>query len=169
MCRTELTQIRKIVARDNDETVQELDHFSANDLLECILFLEGILNSEPWNPSIKCLERFLTLALAIHYRCNSIAMKFDGFDITHKESFCNNGFTEMKRNRTIERAKSLVFQVYLLFGEDKNQFQASLRSMRLLKKCFALCVGKLPIQVDALSLDDIHKNFVAIFGSCLQE
>jgi hypothetical protein len=156
-----LNKLRKLVARDDEETIQELDHFSANDILDCIEFFERILNAETWNPSTKTLERFLTLALAIHFRGTSIRKKFDGFDITDTESFCNHGFTDMEKNKTLNRGKAIVLRVYGLLG-DANQFQKSLNSMRLLKRCFALSIGKLQIDVDNMSVDEIRQSLMNI-------
>jgi hypothetical protein len=67
----------------------------------------------------------------------------------------------MEKNRTLNRAKAIVLRVYALF-EDGKQLPKSLNSMRLLRRCFAVSIGKPQSEIDQMSLDEICESLMTI-------
>lgn len=88
---------------------------------DCIAFFEGIFTPERViaDGDTDKIARSIIAAVLLLSRLKAILKAFEGFDgLDDVTSFCDNGFTSLEENQTLERARKLVTRLCDLWQDD---------------------------------------------------
>jgi hypothetical protein len=93
--------------------------YTAKEVGDCIAFFEGIFTPERViaDDDTDKIARSIITAVLLLSRLKAILKAFEGID--DNASFCDNGFTSLEEDQTLERAKKLVTRLCDLWQDER--------------------------------------------------
>lgn len=133
----EQDKLKKAIADDDIELIQEIMVFTAKEVLDSIKFLTGLIIEASTRMSTdsaggnillekRKLTRCLIATILVRARLLRILEEFDGVNLEHGNcnneiTFCDNGLTKLRRDEGCrERADKLVRRVLKLWPSDQD-------------------------------------------------
>jgi hypothetical protein len=118
--KAEAATIKRKIEDDDSDVVKELKMYTAKEVDNCIGFLERIFTPERViaDSDTDKVARSIVAAVLLLSRVEAILKEFEGVDLD-TISFCDNGFTSLEDNQTLERARKLVSRLCDLW-ENEN-------------------------------------------------
>jgi hypothetical protein len=92
--------------------------YTAKEVSDCIAFLEGIFTPERviTEGDTDKIARSIVTAILLLSRLKAILKAFEGID--DDVSICDNGYTSLDDDQTLERARTLVIQLCDLWEDE---------------------------------------------------
>jgi len=148
----ELSNAKKALEAYDYETIRDFFSFSASDVHEALLFLERLL-TPTWGAPDANRQRALLAALSLHGRALDIQDELGGVGEEELALICNNGYSAMAENYTIERSKTVV-RAIVRDLEDKKRLRKGILQMDLLREVVYKISGR---SVESLSSDELYQ------------
>jgi hypothetical protein len=105
---------------DDTDVVRDFKFYTAKEADDCITFLEGLYTPGrviTVDDTDKIARSIVAVVLLV-FRLEAILKEFEGVNLEDDNSFCDNGFTSLAENRTLERSRNLVTRLCDLWGND---------------------------------------------------
>jgi hypothetical protein len=117
--KAEAATIKRKIEDDDSDVVKELKMYTAKEVDNCIGFLERIFTPERViaDSDTDKVARSIVAAVLLLSRVEAILKEFEGVDLD-TISFCDNGFTSLEDNQTLERARKLVSRLCDLWENE---------------------------------------------------
>ena len=154
----ELELRQEQVARDDTEMIRDFEESSVTEISESIEFLDRTFKSyEPYNSkSSKPLARALIVSLVLRKRLGEICRDFE--DLDGAASICDNGYSSMGEDDTVNRLNKLISDLCRLFPLGSKQLLGCMLSDNLYRE---VLVDSLGLE-SASSLDDMESGELQI-------
>jgi hypothetical protein len=116
--KAEIATIKRRIENDDSDVVKELRIYTAKEVDDCIAFLESIFTPERviGDGDTDKIARSIIVAVLLLSRVEAILKAFEGLE--DDVSFCDNGFTSLEKNQTLERARKLVIRLCDLWQDE---------------------------------------------------
>jgi hypothetical protein len=120
--KAEAAKMKRKIEDDDADVVKELRMYTAKEVDDCIAFLERIFTPGRViaDGDTDKVARSIVAAILLLSRVENILTEFKGVDLQDDDiSFCDNGFTSLEENQTVERARKLVTRLCDLWQDER--------------------------------------------------
>lgn len=148
----ELRTAEKTLENYDYETIRDFFSFSASDVQEALLFLERLL-TPTWGAPDANRQRAMLAALSLHGRVLDIQDELREVGEEELALICDNGYSAMAENYTLERSKTVVRAIARDL-QDKKRLRKEILRMDLLREVVYKISGR---SAESLSSDELYK------------
>ena len=129
-----------IKSEDDAASIEDIAHFSYNQLKDCLVFLEALYSRDATSITINKNHHLALIGtFALEDRLEEIIAEFDGFGFLEDEH-CDGGVSNMIVTYSRRRVKNVVATILLKFCGDALS-SSTILSIPLLKQAVSKRIG----------------------------
>jgi len=120
-------ELRKEIQDDDFDFLNEIRSFTAIEVVNGVSFLQDYIDALETLALGTCIRLFL---VACHFvrRINTVLEELDGAE---REEICDNGYFDLKREKTLRKARAMVRCIISTCWPDPESLRKSLLSTKL--------------------------------------